>query len=346
MTETLTPSASSADAAAPANATDAKSSATSSSAENGAKPAPSLKDHLFGKEASSVKSKLAAEEGSPASVNRETDKANPTTQPAKAGEEGAADPEAKEEKPLSAEEEAKLPFHTHPRWRQMKNENAGFRQELDEAKPKAAAYDDFVGKVTDAKLSGQDLDELLNVGKTLKHDPKAAYEYLVKYTQDLGTTLGIIIPPELKKRVEDGYLTEEDAAELARAKANSTMTEAQLRQKEKDDATAAATADKAAKKTALSKWEFDWKGKDPDYDMLQPEVQDRFLVLARVNPPKTDADIVKLADEALKEIRTRRKLPIPAAIKPPVQSGASVQTLAEPKNMRESMIQRGRGSAK
>lgn len=350
MPETLTPSASSAGAAGAGSPTDANPPAKSSEAgTEGAKPARSLKDHLFTGD-SSVKAKMAAEDTPPSDQSRETPSDDdPSSQPAKAaGEEGAKDPNAEQEaeKPLTPEEEAKLPFHKHPRWRQMKNENAEMREKLAAAEPDAQAFQQFVGKVTDAKLSGGDLDQLLNVGKTLKHDPNAAYDYLVKYVSDLGLQLGRTLPPDLKKRVDEGYLTEEDAQRLAKAEADKNLTTAQREEDERNEQAKNAATQKNALMTELSNWEFDWKSKDADYEVLQPEVQDRFVVLAREQKPKTTKEIRAIADQALKDVRSRRKMPPPNAVRPPIQSGASVQTQTVPKTMRDSMIQAGRAGRK
>lgn len=253
------------------------------------------------------------------------------------------DTEAADAAALAAEgaEDADLPFHNHPRWKQL---NA----KLDEYREPAGQY----GRITEfMNVNGLVPDEVaegFSVMAAIKSGDPAKLaevrEYFSTRLAFLDETLGNVLPDDLLTRVESGELDDDGAQEIARARATGKLLEAKTARDEtrtSEERTAAErTALSTAMVTAVEAWEVKAKATDPDYQKKAELVQDTALAIVQRTgqAPASAEEAVALADQALKEVNGHFKalLPKPRAIVPG-PTGASATTVAEPKNLREAI---------
>jgi len=182
-------------------------------------------------------------------------------------------------------------------------------------------------------LSSEETAEGLVIMGLMKSDPEKALEMLEPHYNRLREMLGKALPPDLQKQVDEGYVTEELARETAQLRrqaeaANFTM-ETQERSRQQQAQAQALTV----VKQSVERWEAQVRSTDPDYAKKEPFVKDqvRILVVQR-GRPKTEAEAVQMAQEALQIVNGRMGalLPRPAATHQSPRHGSSSQSNAAP----------------
>lgn len=258
---------------------------------------------------------------------------------------GEAEPkpeEGKVEGEAEAEADKKLPFHEHPRWKEVVAERNELREDAGRFR-EISGFMDQHGLTGDEVAEGFDIMAKLKSGKpeTLAE----ARDYFASRLAFLDDALGNTLPEDLRERVETGEMSEEAAQELARSKAAAKIAETQLTTREaaetegRDRAARQATA--TAMATAVDDWETRQKVADPDYPKKAELVEVTCRAIVQRDPaqaPKSAEQAVALAEAALKEVNAKLRLAVPAP-KPirPTPSGSSAAIVAEPKNLREAI---------
>jgi hypothetical protein len=312
-------------AAAAAGSPDANTAESSAADEDGAQP----KDLL-----SVVKDAVQkgdGEAGSPTAEGKGEAEAEAETE-AKPVEGSAED---------QAEADKKLPFHEHPRWKEVIAERDGFRED-------AGRFREIEGFMQQHGLEGNEVAEGFDIMAKLKSgDPEKlseVREYFASRLAFLDDALGFALPDDLRERVETGALDEEAAQELARARANEKIRTAsaertekvQTEQTQREQAIAAAQACA----TAVDEWEKRQKASDPDYARKAELVETtcRAIVQQTGKPPKTPEEAIALAENALKRVNDQFKslLPKPKAIRPS-PTGSSAPTVHEHKTLKDAI---------
>lgn len=243
-------------------------------------------------------------------------------------------------------DDPKLPFHKHPRWVEL-------RSELKEAKAAIAATepalkrDASIGQfMSRNQLEPNDMVETFRLAALVRNDPANALKELRQLVADLEGDLGERLPPDLQAALDDGELTEKRAYELAKARATAkvateTATRTQAAVTEQDNQTRQQTHLRALGEMAL-KWEGEQRGKDPDFDLKYPEVQEIVRARSAVKPPKSVAEAAQYLEDALTRVNKIVTLakPKPKPINPGGQrtSSASVtENTSAPKTMRDAI---------
>jgi len=284
--------------------------------------------------------KLAIEPAKPEAAKTEGEEKSPDS------EGGEKESEATSEKPKGDEDE-KLPFHKHPRWQQVLHEKKAAEHRLKELEPTVRNFEGFQRSVVEAGLSAQEIDEGFEIMKLMKSNPAQAYEALQKYMAPLAAFVGQQLPEDLQGRVDAGTLDPDSAQELARARNEKAFAETRVaktaeqreREAEEQQYTKIRThLDHCA--VAVTKWETEWKGSDPDYAVKQPLVDAQ---LAKLNQeqgvPKTVEDAVERAKEA-RSIVEKTLAPVlkKTTEKRTVTGGSSAtQAAPKPKTLREAI---------
>lgn len=260
---------------------------------------------------------------------------------AEPGAEAEAEP-AKGEAEAEAQDDAKLPFHEHPRWKQVLAERDGFKGD-------AEAYRNITGFMDQHGLTGDEVAEGFDVMAKLKsRDPKSLVEaraYFADGLARLDSVLGNALPPELQEKVDAGLMDEEDAQELARSRATEKLQTQRLEERETADAAATAkrnTVEAArANATAVEGWEAQQKAADPDYSKKARLVEKTcFAIVQRTGKvPTTPEESLELCNAALKEVNDELKSMLPK--RKPVDTrgpqGSSAVPTPEPKTLKDAI---------
>lgn len=218
-------------------------------------------------------------------------------------------------------EDANLPFNKHPRWIErgqklrtamaeneaLKSDKARFEQDVAALKPKAEASDVLVGFMNQHKLSGENLQEVLDIAALLRADPAEARKRITNILEQLDESTGEKLPADLKKKVDDGDLEVADALEISRARARAKTAEAKAsavesERTEEKTRTSREQAQRTIETTVNTRLD-ELAARDVDFakkqDLLQTyvlqAVQER---RAKNEPFKSVADIRKMVDDA------------------------------------------------
>lgn len=219
-------------------------------------------------------------------------------------------------------DDAKLPFNKHPRWIErgqklrtaltenetLKADKAKFEADVAALRPKADASDVLVGFMNEHKLTGENLQEVLDIAALLRSDPNEARKRITTILDQLDETTGEKLPADLKKKVDDGDITVEDARELSRARAdkkraegkaaelqNESQAEKVKRQTDEARKTIENTVNRRLDKLAASDVDFAKK-----QDLLETHVV-QALQARKGAPFKSVAEIEQLVDAAYKK---------------------------------------------
>lgn len=217
--------------------------------------------------------------------------------------------------------------------------------ELEKLRPQAAEFDKIDTFIRNAGLSPQDVGSTLQIAALLRSDPQAARERLQPIMAELDRMLGEKLPAELQARVDQGYLTAEDALALNRASAAASLATKRataLTERQQQEATdRTQKAEVNATLDAVTAWEKQKAKGDPDWHQKQAEVSElvelainrKSLELKRSWFPNPE-EATKLSEDALKTVEGRFKRFAPKArqIDPPVTAGASPRSTPAPKN--------------
>lgn len=255
--------------------------------------------------------------------------------PEKTAEEKAAEQEAAD---------AKLPFHKHPRWQELKQERDQLRTELEQHREKIPALSekaeqlDRIGTyMRDNELTGDEVQRGFEIMALMKHDPRAALEQLMPHLEKLELVTGARLPSDLQEKVDAGETTVEIAREAARSRLAAEAATHRAQRGEQVIQQGQAQAHAAAMKTAVDGWENGVKARDPDYSHMQSFIVDRTRVLMAQNPPRTPEEAVALANQAYEDVKAqaRKFMPPRTATRPVTSDKSSTTAVPAPRSLED-----------
>ena len=236
----------------------------------------------------------------------------------------AADGDAKPEGEAAAdgEAEAEVPFHNHPRWKQMKAERDTFKEDAENYR----GIQEFVqanGLTGDEVAEGYEIMALLKRGD--RESFAKALEWFEPRVEYLRQQIGAVLPDDIRERVESGELDDETANELAQARATVKLNErAETERATREEAArAAVTAETTGLEMAkaVQAWEDTTKAADPDYAKKAELVitMSRSIIQERGGKyPANEQEAVELAKAAYQRVNNTFKalIPKPKAVVP------------------------------
>lgn len=252
---------------------------------------------------------------------------------------------------LTDKELAKLPFNRHPDFKRMRREYQALKAGAVESAAKiealsapAAQFSNIDAFLKTNEITGPEFVDLLKLGALLKTDPVAAKAEIFKVLIGLDEVTGDAIPPDIRKDIEEGAITEERGRELSRARA--TAKNAVEREKVATARTETVTSETRARDhavamdTALNGWEARVKAKDPDFGAKDQLVADRVVAMnARLGMPDSPEAAVARCQTAYDEVTAHLKSlqPNKGEMKLSPKSGSTAAVVAAPKTLREAI---------
>lgn len=309
-------------------------------------------------------------EGAPKSMLEAVQAAiKPVEAPAKV--EAAASPAAGEPgevKPAEApkpkvDNYAEVPFHTHPRFRQLLKERNTFQAQLTERDEKIAKleavdaprqeslqrFEKFTDAVRSSNLNAQEVNDGFAIMAAMKRDPEKALEMLTPYLEALAIATGRKLEGDLSEKVQKGTVDVETASQLQRerqarlrAETHSQGQQTAFAQREQERQTEALVQSVTS---AVSSWEERQKT-DPDYQKKQPLViREIGWLMQKEGYPQNPQAAVAMAEKAKKAVEANLSALIPQrqSVRT-VTGGASAATAAaRPKTLLEAARLGARG---
>lgn len=207
-----------------------------------------------------------------------------------------------------------VPFHKHPRFREI-------TRELKAARPEAAEYRKIKQHLKDHDLSDTEAANLLIVGGLAKTDPAKAWEMVKPWVSSLLSAAGEVLPDDLKAMVEQGQMSEAAAYEVSRSRASVQASQTQRSFEERRRETTAQEEAARAYNGAAEAWEQDRRAKDPNFDAkLEPILREIAWRHTQGDKPKTPAEVTAQLNDVYKTVNAALK---PANPAPAARQGAS-----------------------
>ncbi len=254
-----------------------------------------------------------------------------------------------ESSPASKEDEttpvddSKLPFHEHPRWKEVLSER-------DSYKDAAARFGHVVNYMQQNNLTSDEFERGAHIMAVMKRSPLEALELLRPTWESLQRFAGEALPQDLATKVEQGFVDEASAREMAKYRNQAAFSQNQQEQQRQayaaeqqrlaqEQAQVQQEQHTATLYTAVNSWEEATRKRDADYAQKETFIGDRYRVLIAQTPPRTTAEAVQLAERAYADVNERMK-PLSSRRQPvrTVSSTASTASAATqaPRSFREA----------
>jgi hypothetical protein len=145
----------------------------------------------------------------------------------------------------------------------------------------------------------------MRVMALMKHNPTAAYEQLQTYIKKLAPYTGEELHPDIKAKVDDGFVDPETAKELSRLKAEKEFLNQRSEEIYQQQVAQQQATSQRAMYDAVTGWEASEKARDPDWSAKYEMIQDRVRSLMATTRPSTPEEAVQLARRALSDVNDR-----------------------------------------
>lgn len=245
-----------------------------------------------------------------------------------------------------AEDDAKLPFHNHPRWKEVIGQNKSLTEKVATLEPAAQQF----GKITEFmetnRLNHDEVGEGFIIMAMIKNGDPRGLVKLDDYRNKLAEFLGEKIPTDIQAQIDSGAITEAAGKELSKARAGKANTDAELARKTEAD-TQRTNTEKAATlarecQSAATAWQVEIQKTDPDFAKKESAIArySRALMQER-GFPKTPADAVKIVKDAYAEVNKdfASVLPAKTGVKRVESAPSSHGATPQPKTLREAIAQ-------
>lgn len=259
-----------------------------------------------------------------------------TTAPAQAGE---VLPEE-----ISPEELNSQKPQTKRRMEQLLGRIKAQDTQVTELSQRAQKFDSVMSFVEQNGITPDDWKSGLEIMKLLKTDPVKAWEKLAPITEQLRGHIGDVLPDDLQRRVQLGYISEPDARALHQAQRREAITREGVQANEQR------TAEQREQQqlqtvvrdvtSAVTGWETSKKSSDPDWHLKESRINQLVKLEVYENGyPSTKAAAIKMADAiydtVTKELRSLS--PKPQAVRSAHGAGSSIPSAAQPKSLLEAI---------
>lgn len=244
-----------------------------------------------------------AKEATPASKDGEV-KADPADDAVKT---------EKEEGDLTEAEMKQLSARTQARIRYLSGKSKEAQKSLEEAAPKVAVYDQLVDFTRKNNLAKDEINNALTIAALIKTDPIQAFKQIEIIYKNLSGQVGAQLPEDLSEKVRTGYISEADAKEQARLRAeNSIITRQREQESQRVQQETLQQAHQTKVNVAVSeadKWVAAKAKNDPDWESKQARVTDlvKLRLLESGKFPESAQEVVAMCNDALKKVEAELK---------------------------------------
>lgn len=220
-------------------------------------------------------------------------------------------------------------------------------EQRNDASARAGRVEPILNFLERNDIPQEDLSVVLDLTARLRHGDFAGFLQGVAPYVDLARQYtGQVLPPDLQKQVQEGYVSPEIARELAQRRANEHVLRSQSTQREQRAQRDVGEATATVIRQTVSNWEQQIRAQDPDYDLKAEVVRRTAQALMQEHGvPQTADQALQYARRAYAEVNEQMKrlrpAPKPTPAVPSATSAARGNSTpnAEPSNMFEAAMQ-------
>ncbi len=266
----------------------------------------------------------------------------------KSEDEPEAKAEGDESDELSEADLTKLKPKTQARIRNLTRAVNELKSEAEALRPYADEARSVRQYMQESGLSEEEANTLWRTGRALKQNPLEALAIIEPIYQKLQEITGRALPSDLQQQVQLGYITQQHAESLARAKAEADINGRRLQQVEVErqqrESAERERQTRSAVVDSVSKWESIKAKNDPDWKLKSSRLEDKVqLHILRNGYPTSPQDAVRISEELLKQVEREVGAPRRTAISPGPTAGASPRATEKPRSVQEAMERALRG---
>lgn len=256
--------------------------------------------------------------------------------PAKDGSapEGGDPAAAKAGDDAKPQDDKDLPFHNHPRWKEVTGQNKELTAKVATLEPKAQELDKITEFMTANNLSHNEVGEGFVIMAMAKAGDPRVLQRLDDFRNKVALAIGEAVPEDIQAKIDSGEITEAAGKELAKARANTSRLEADntRRQQQDQQRTERDAAERLANEcqTAVTNWETETRKTDPDFAKKESAIE-RYAraLMQQKGAPKNSDEAVALMKAAYTEVNkdfgsfAPQKQPVSRIPTAPSSNGAS-----------------------
>lgn len=236
-----------------------------------------------------------------------------------------------------------VPFHKHPRFREVLRQRDTYRTD-------AERYQNVETFLQTNGLSGDEAADGLRIMGLMKTDPVKAWQEIKPTIQNLLIAAGEVLPDDLRSMVAQGQMTQEAAQEMARtrARADSVERRSTWERQSAEQRYYAQTAQ--AITSTVTDWQADRERADPNFQAKLPRIQREIAYLQmQEGKPATPQGAIGQLKRAYEAVNAEFIPPAAAqrqakpAIKPVVGGRVAGNVQAEPKSVLDIVRMHSKG---
>lgn len=197
-----------------------------------------------------------------------------------------------------------VPFHTHPRFKQVLGRMKSAEQD-------AGRYRNVESFLTNSGLAPNEAADGLQIMALAKSDPVEAWKRLAPWVEQVAIAAGEILPQELVAQIQAGTMSTEVAMQISRsnAAAQSAAKGAEFRQQIQERQQKLGAAE--AVNGAITNWESQRMTRDPNFDAKRPQLEREILWLQRTDGmPQTEQQVLTQLNKAYANVNKSFKAPV------------------------------------
>jgi hypothetical protein len=263
-----------------------------------------------------------------------------------------------------------LPFHNHPRWKEVTTAAKALESQVTELSPKAQRWDAIDARFRETGLAPDDVQPLFEGGASLKRagatstevadlmkvgaalklgDRQVVQQIAGPIFEALGLQLVETLPAEIAEMVESGAMTEDAGRKMAglqfNVRAEATRRGIAEKQVEQVTETDKAAAQEAEFTRASASWESRVKSTDADWSRKEPFIVEAIRSRVRLQEPTSPEEVVQICQDSYDQVTRIMKGSggQRATVRPAVGGGSTTVKVA-PRNPLEA-VRAGLGAA-
>lgn len=236
--------------------------------------------------------------------------------------------------------------HLNTRAKKAERELSEVNERIQPLEEKGSRFDELQTFVQTNDIEPENVTVAFNaMAKMATGDFQGFLDLVQPWYQQAQLAVGAAVAPDLQQRVDDGYLTEEDAREMSKARVKAEVSEGRVtalteRQKQLDDQS---NAEGQMQKVlqAINVREAHFKSSDPDYALKSAAIASMMEFAIRSgNVPKTQQEAVEMVNDAHERVTSSfvQPKPKPKPTPPSASSSNPTRGVPKPENARDAMM--------
>jgi len=256
--------------------------------------------------------------------------------------------DAEGEKTSEEEKNAPTEINSHPAFKKVVAERTEARKQIKELqaqieplKADAQRYQTIQTFLKTHNVDQKDAAEALKVTALASTDPHAFYQKIVALAKEWGEHLGYVLPADLQAEVDQGTISPERAAELAKTRGQVQVANARVDKVQQTTQAQQAQQETEYRVQLFTSWAEQVSRTDPDLQKKLPMITERMkYILDTEGDPGSPEKAWERLNRAHKEVseRLRAFVPPKTATQPsPRSQGNPVGVVTAPSSYDEAM---------